>query len=262
MKTLARIGVIGDPSPEVRAHVALPKVVDQAAERLGIRVDHHWFPTGVLAGKLMELDECDGLWCVPGSPYVNMEAALEAIRFARERRRPFLGTCGGFQHALIEFGRNVLGLADADHAESNPGSSRLLITPLSCSLVGRSGTIRLVPESRAHAIYGRSETAEEYHCNYGLNSKYRSRLEEAGLRTSGVDEEGAVRIVELPEYPFYLATLFQPELSSTPDNPHPIIVAFVQAAALASPARASSPSHPLTLEQQAVRSPEKSSASK
>jgi len=167
---------------------------------------------------------------VPGSPYASIDGALRAIRFAREHGRPFLGTCGGFQHALIEYARNVLGLADADHAESSPEAEMPLIAPLSCALVGARGTIRFVPGSALAAIYGAPEAVEGYHCSYGLNPRYRSLLESSPLRISAVDEAGEVRGVELAGHPFFVATLFQPELSALAGTPHPLVRAFVAAA--------------------------------
>ena len=100
----------------------------------------------------MMLAAFDGVWCVPASPYANTEGALNAIRVAREHRIPFLGTCGGFQHAVIEYARNVLGWTAADHAEVNPQAALALIAPLSCSLVEKTGEIRLAAES----LIGRS----------------------------------------------------------------------------------------------------------
>ena len=159
-----------------------------------------------------------------------MTGALRAIRFARESGTPFLGTCGGFQHALIEYARNVLHLAEADHAESNPSASLPLIAPLTCSLVGAKGMIYLQHGSRARAIYGRKEIVEGYNCSYGLNAAYQSRLDDGALRTSGADAVGATRIVELAGHPFFMATLFQPELSAFENRAHPLILRFVQAA--------------------------------
>ena len=89
-----------------------------------------------------------GLWCVPTSPYRSMEGALLAIRYARESGVPFLGTCGGFQHAVIEYARNVLGWADAEHAETAPDAARAVISLLECPLVETSGVVRFVPGSR------------------------------------------------------------------------------------------------------------------
>ena len=93
----------------------------------------------------------DALWCVPASPYAHMPGALAAIQYAREAGVPFLGTCGGFQHALIEWARNVLGLVDADHLESNPDAALPLVAPLACSLQGARGRIHLLPGTRIAA---------------------------------------------------------------------------------------------------------------
>jgi CTP synthase (UTP-ammonia lyase) len=98
----------------------------------------------------------DGLWCVPASPYRSMDGALTAIRFARERSRPFLGTCGGFQHAVIEYARNVLGWPDAEHAETSPDAARPVINELECALVEATETVTLFPGTRiARRIPGR-----------------------------------------------------------------------------------------------------------
>src|ERR1041385_7607653 len=108
-----RIGLIGDYNPRVVAHDAIPKALQLAAEPLGIpRVEACWLPIASLTQVSNEnsnekLRAFDGLWCVPGSPYSSMDGALEAIRFARTTGMPFRGTCGGFQHAMIEYARNV-----------------------------------------------------------------------------------------------------------------------------------------------------------
>src|SRR5881397_3066331 len=131
MQNAIRIGLIGDYDTRVKAHLAIPRALELASGGLERRVEPVWLATGELEGATeRHLSLFDGLWCVPGSPYESMEGALRAIRFARERGVPFLGTCGGFQHALIEYARDVLGILDADHAESNPGAATQLITPL------------------------------------------------------------------------------------------------------------------------------------
>jgi CTP synthase (UTP-ammonia lyase) len=178
-----------------------------------------------------QLAEYQGVWCVPDSPYRSMEGALRAIEYARRNGRPFLGTCGGFQHALIEYARNVLGLRDADHAESNPVATMPLVSRLSCSLVEMTGSIRLRPGSKTHSICGQNELTEAYHCNFGLTPRYRSALEDGNLRISGEDPAGDARVIELSNHPFFLATLFQPERAALSGRAHPIVTAFVQAAA-------------------------------
>jgi CTP synthase (UTP-ammonia lyase) len=141
-----------------------------------------------------------------------------------------LGTCAGFQYLVIEYARNVLGLGDADHAEWNPLASRLLVAPLACSLAGQRAEVELLPGSRAHASYGVGRVSEEYRCSFGLNPAYEPALERAGLRVTGRDREGAARVVELHDRPFYVGTLYVPQLSSSPERPHPLLLAFLQAA--------------------------------
>ena len=132
---------------------------------------------------------------------------------------------------LVEYARNVLGVEGAEHAETSPRAERLVVTPLSCSLVGQDHAVRLLPDTRAAAVYGTGETVEPYYCNYGLNPEYRPRLEDAGLRVSGVDEEGEVRVVELPDHPFFVATLYCFQMRSRPGSPHPLVSGLAAAAA-------------------------------
>jgi CTP synthase (UTP-ammonia lyase) len=226
-----RIGLIGDRNLEVRAHVAIPRALDLAGHGLPRRLEPVWLPTITLTHGLdTKLASLSGLWSVPNTPYSSMEGALAAIRFARERSVPFLGTCGGFQHALIEFARDVLEMAAADHAESNPRAAVPYISALACPLTGASGMIRFTAGSRAARLYGRDRATEEYQCSFGFNPAYRSSLEGSDLKVTGVDDAGEVRIVELEKHPFFMATLFQPELSAFRSVPHPIIRAFVEAA--------------------------------
>lgn len=131
---------------------------------------------------------------------------------------------------LVEYARDVLGVVDAEHAETSPDADTLVVTPLSCSLVGQTHPVRLLPGTRAAAVYGHAEAAESFWCNYGLNPAYRPLFEESGLRASAVDEEGDVRAVELDGHPFFLGTLFLPQMTSAPGKPHPLLAAFGAAA--------------------------------
>jgi CTP synthase (UTP-ammonia lyase) len=232
MKTGVRIALVGDYNPATPAHVAIPRALELAADRVGCAIAFTWTGTLPLVEETArQLAECQGVWCVPDSPYRSMEGALRAIEYARRNGRPFLGTCGGFQHALIEYARNVLGLRDADHAESNPTATMPLVSRLSCSLVEVTGSIRLRPGMKAHAICGQNELIEAYHCNFGLTPRYRAALEDGNLRISGEDPAGDARVIELSNHPFFLATLFQPERAALSGRAHPIIAAFVRAAA-------------------------------
>ncbi len=175
------------------------------------------------------LDSYDGIWCVPGSPYANMDGALHAITFARQQLIPFLGTCGGSQHALIEYARNMLGLAEADHAESNPTSELPLIAPLSCPLVEVSDRIKLIPGTRLAQLYGTDEIRELYHCSFGPSLRYQHLFDDGKMRIAGLDDDGQARAFELTTHPFFMLTLFQPERAASTNVVHPLIRAFVQA---------------------------------
>lgn len=227
-----KIGLIGDYSPEVTAHAAIPKALGLAAKEIKRRINVIWLGTENIAENIGELSEFDALWCVPASPYKDMDGALAAIKYARESEIPFLGTCGGFQHALIEYARNVLNLREADHTESNPQTEVPIIAPLACSLIEADGIIELEENSRISRIYGCREIYEQYHCSYGFNSQYKSILEQSEMEITGADENGDPRVLELKSHPFFIATLFQPERSSLSGSPtaHPLVRAYLEAA--------------------------------
>ena len=90
--------------------------------------------------------------------------------------------------------------------------------------------IRILADTRVSQIYGRTETEEGFYCNYGLNNEFREAIAQSAMKISGIDDDGDVRIVELPEHPFFMGTLFLPQSRSHPGNPHPIFTAFLQAA--------------------------------
>lgn len=219
-----RVALVGDRSPSVRAHVRVPEILKALGDRHGLIVDAYWIPTP----EAHDLEGFDGVWLLPGSPYESEAGALDAARTAREHRIPLLGTCGGFQHILLEYARNVCALPRAAHGETAPGAPERLIERLSCSLAGHRGLVRLSPGSLAERLIGAERTLEGYHCSFGLNPGYVGALSAAGLRFTGHDEDGAVRVAELPGHPFFLATLFQPELAERP--PHPVIRGFAAAA--------------------------------
>src|SRR5687767_8764466 len=108
MTVTTRIGLIGDYDRTVPAHQAIPIALNLAKGALGMPLWWEWVPTDAIQNA-SRITGFNGVWCVPASPYRNMDGALCAIQFAREQARPFLGTCGGFQHAIVEYARNVLG---------------------------------------------------------------------------------------------------------------------------------------------------------
>jgi CTP synthase (UTP-ammonia lyase) len=225
MKT-GRIGVIGDFNPQNPTHIFTNSAIQHSAEALGKSFELVWLPTD----KPADYQRFQGLFGAPGSPYRSFDGALSGIRFAREHRVPFLGTCGGSQHMMIEYARNVMGLADAAHAETEPYASCLFVTPLSCSLVGETMEVIVKSGSRAAAAFQAGRSMEAYYCNFGLNPVYQQRLEEAGLTITGTDINGEARIVELASHPFFIGTLFVPQARSRPGSPHPLILALCRAA--------------------------------
>lgn len=227
---MIRIVLVGDYSPDVIAHAMIPKAVALAAKHLGIEIELSWAPTDQLAVGLDIIKGADAIWCVPGSPYKSMDGALRAIRCVRESKTPFLGTCGGFQHAVIEYARHALELSDADHRESNPNAATPIIDKLSCALVNKSEDIRLLEGSRLHQIYGATEATEAYQCSYGLNPAFRDRFAATPFKLTAFGSDGAVRGFELEGHPFFAGTLFQPERSADSGRPHPLITAFIAAA--------------------------------
>ena len=227
------IGVVGDHQPTNETHLATTASLHHAGEAAGLDLEVAWVPTPeVELGQGALLGSFDALVIAPGSPYESMDGALAAIRAARTADVPLLATCGGFQHVILEFARNVLGVTDAHHAEYDPCGSQLFITPLSCSLAGQQMAIRLHPDTVAARAYRSLAATERYYCNFGLNPDYLHPLIAGGLVVSGVDDDDEVRVVELPRHRFFVATLFVPQTSSSPGHPHPLVSALVHAAAL------------------------------
>jgi len=228
MKPAIRIGVIGDFNLANLTHVATNESIHHAAEALGRPFETTWLTTDEPAAY----ENFHGLFGSPGSPYHSFEGALACIRYARENQVPFIGTCGGFQHLAIEYGRSIVGFKDAAHAESDPYASCLFVIALACSLKGKTMEVILKPGSKAASAMKAAKSSEAYYCNFGLNPEYRQPLEAAGLVVSGTDQDGEVRIVELPAHPFYIGTLFVPQARSQPGKPHPLILEFCRQASL------------------------------
>jgi CTP synthase (UTP-ammonia lyase) len=227
-----RIALVGDYSPAVTAHRAIPEVLELGGRHLGVAVEPVWVHTATVGpDPAARLAPFAGVWCVPASPYADADGALAAIRFAREARRPFLGTCGGFQHALLEYARSVLGMPDAAHAETEPGAATHIIAPLTCSLVEQFSAVMLSEGGRFREWYGSSTAVEGYHCRYGLNPAFEAAFINSGWRVAARDAGGEARAMELTGRPFFVGTLFQPERAALRGERHPLVTAFLAASA-------------------------------
>ncbi|HEV7491471.1 MAG TPA: CTP synthase [Rhodanobacteraceae bacterium] len=235
MSRSLRIGLIGDRNDNVAAHRAIPRALELAAKASGVPIEIVWLATDAITPDApraaIDIAMFDGFWCVPASPYRSMDGALHAIRHAREHGVPFLGTCGGFQHAVIEYARNVLGWADAEHAETAPGAQRAVIVPLSCALIETRDRVHLVAGSMIARAYGSATIDEVYHCRYGLEASFREAIAGGPLRIAAFDDGGAVRGVELHGHPFFVATLFQHERSALDKRCPPLVRSFLRVCA-------------------------------
>lgn len=231
----ASLAIVADFNSSSVSHAATNDAIKHSTEMFGLHVEAQWVPTEELVapGALKRLAGFNGFWIGPGSPYKSMEGALTAIRFAREKGIPLLGTCGGFQHIILEYARNVLGFADAEHEESSPEASRLFVSRLACSLAGRTMSLTLEPDSTLARIYGRNHAQEQYLCNFGVNPTYVETLRSGPMKVVASDAEGVVRAVELPGHSFFVGTLFLPQHNSTASTPHPLITAFLRACSTA-----------------------------
>jgi CTP synthase (UTP-ammonia lyase) len=246
---MIRLAIVGDFDRGVTAHEGIDASLSRAQQTSWPDLSWEWWHTSLLPECPQHLTEVigvpDGIWCAPATPYAKTEGALAAIRYARESETPFLGTCGGFQHAVLEFVRNVIGDEEAKHAELDPTASSLAITPLTCELVEVSAPIEAIAGTRFAAFYGSDGEREEYHCRYGINPAYLPRLEARGLRCGARDDRGEVRAVEHATHPFFVGTLFQPErralrtavgamaAGTAPGeggDVHPLVLQFIEAA--------------------------------
>lgn len=225
---MVQIALLGEFDPGFRPHVATAEALAHSAESLGVSVAPYWVSTLDAGPDLFE--RFHALWVAPGSPYRDLPRTLSAIQHAREHALPCFGTCGGFQHIILEYARNVLGFTDAQHAEYDPYASNLFVSELACSLAGREMKLEFTPGSRVASIYQSTTATEEYYCNFGVAPERVGLLESGPLRVTGADAEGEVRVVEIPDHPFFIGTLFVPQARSRPGRAHPLVNAFLRAA--------------------------------
>ncbi|MFU8875861.1 glutamine amidotransferase-related protein [Micromonospora sp. SL4-19] len=214
MSLVTRLALVGDRHLDNAGHAPVVRAIASLTVTGGLTIDATWIPTAQAHGGL---DDYDGVWLV-GSPYETEAGVIAAAGAARRGGIPLLGTCGGLQLAVIEFAMQVAGLTEED-----------VLVPLSCSVGGNECRVRATSGSLFERALGASRTVERYHCSYGLNPETMRVLTGHGMRFTGFDDDGLTRVAELPAHPFFLGTLFQPELAERAD-PHPIIQAWATAA--------------------------------
>jgi len=224
-----KIAILGDFNPFYSTHHALNDSTRQIQNTFNSDIQFDWISTETHnINDALKKIYC-GLWIAPGSPYKNMENVIDTIKFARENNIPAFGNCGGFQHMIIEFARNVCGITKADHEETNPDSSDLLISKLSCSLIEQEEDLKITDtNSILFNVIKKREFLGKYFCSYGINGKYTETLKSNGLKFTAISSDGEVRAFELKSHPFFVGTLFQPALTSSFDEPNPLIVEFIK----------------------------------
>ncbi|MCB0628643.1 MAG: hypothetical protein KDD15_02895, partial [Lewinella sp.] len=169
-----RIAILGDFNPAYYTLHALNDSTRAVQRYLGKEIQFDWIATDIFDGRqVFEKLEYKGLWIAPGSPYRDMANVLRAIHYARENRLPAFGNCGGFQHMVIEFARNVCGVTEAGHEEEFPGGRELVIRKLECSLKGEQEQVQIIDHSSLlFQTIGRRSLLGKYFCSYGLNEEY------------------------------------------------------------------------------------------
>jgi CTP synthase len=187
-----------------------------------------------------KLGNLDGLLVAPGFGHRGIEGKITAVKYARENQLPFFGICLGMQMAVIEFARNILGLAKAHSTEMQADTPVPVIDLMENQkkITVKGGTMRLgaypcaiEDGTLAKVIYGKSMISERHRHRYEFNNEYLQQFEDAGMIASGKNpESGLVEIVELPGHPFFIGVQYHPELKSSVENPQPIFVHFIKAA--------------------------------
>lgn len=244
-KTTVRIALVGKYTNLHDAYLSIAEALCHGGIANEASVEVEWVHSERLEGDergktLARLEECDGILVPGGFGSRGIVGKLEAIRLARERRIPFFGICLGLQCAVVEFSRNVLGLEGANSTEFDPGTPHPVIDfmPEQKAIEMMGGTMRLgvypcdlADGTAARRIYGEKEVLERHRHRFEINNAYRSRLEEAGLISSGIWRKGdLVEIMELRGHPWFIGTQFHPEFKSRPNRPHPLFRDFVRAA--------------------------------
>ncbi|AXT63431.1 CTP synthase [Aquimarina sp. AD10] len=202
-----------------------------------VSIHSEYIDDATISEKIAHLD---GILVAPGFGERGIEGKIKAVQFAREHKLPFFGICLGMQMAVIEYSRNVLGLKDACSVEVDENTSNPVIDIMEeqKSITDMGGTMRLgawncelVENSKVFEAYGETMISERHRHRYEYNNKYKEQLEQAGLKTTGVNPKtGLVEIIEVSDHPWFVGVQYHPEYKSTVANPHPLFIAFVKAA--------------------------------
>ena len=241
-RTQVEIGLVGKYVALHDAYLSVAEALRHAGYSLDAEVKIRWIDSETLTARNVgqALSGLDGIIVPGGFGKRGIEGMILSARYARENKIPYFGICLGMQIAVIEYARNVLGLADADSGEFSPNSAHKVIDfmPGQSDEISKGGTLRLGaypccirPGTTMERCYGAREISERHRHRYELNNDYRDALASHGLTLSGVSPDGQlVETVELSERSFYVGVQYHPEFKSRPNRPHPLFLGFVGAA--------------------------------
>jgi CTP synthase len=252
-KASVRIAMVGKYMGLTEAYKSLTEALIHAGIQQGVKVEILYIDSEAIGSQgPAALEDVDAILVPGGFGERGIEGKIATVRYAREKQIPYLGICLGMQVAVIEFARNMLGLAEAQSTEFNKATPHPVIalitewqdadgkrqTRSEASDLG--GTMRLgaqdchlVPDSLAAKVYGKAVISERHRHRYEFNNNYREPLQQAGLKLSGFSADGTlVEMIELPGHPWFVACQFHPEFTSTPRYGHPLFSGFVEAALL------------------------------
>ncbi len=225
------------------SYISVIEALKHAGAELGIKPEIAWIDASKVIKNPDLLAEYQGIIVPGGFGSRDIDGKLEAIRYSREHKIPYLGLCYGMQLASVEFARNVLGLKDANSTEVDPKAKDPIIhimpdqeKKLLANEYG--GTMRLgawdcvlAAGSKSRSLYGKSKISERHRHRYEFNNVYRKKMEKAGLSVVGTSPDNKlVEVIELKDHPFFIATQFHPELKSRPLDPHPLFKGFLKVA--------------------------------
>ena len=244
------IAMVGKYVQVKDSYISLNEALTHAGVKTRTRVNVHYIEsTDIEKHGTHALRGMDAILVPGGFGERGIEGKIAAVRYARENKIPYLGICLGMQLACIEFGRHVLGLENANSTEFNRASPHPVIALITewqdatkgeqkrDDATGKGGTMRLGAQdvfvganTLARAIYGNEVVRERHRHRYEFNNTYRDRYTQAGFKFSGLSKDDLVEVIELPGHPWFVATQFHPEFTSTPRDGHPLFAGFVKAA--------------------------------
>jgi len=240
-KTKVQVALVGKYVELHDAYMSVKEALQHAGLSCGVEVEINWVLSSDLEKErgLELIKKSDGVLVPGGFGERGTEGKIQAVRYSRENKIPYLGLCLGMQLMVVEFARNILGYKNANSTEFDPSTDYPVIDlmPDQHDLTDMGGTMRLglfpcrlQSGSKAALAYGKVEVQERHRHRFEFVNVYRSAMEKAGMRFSGLSpDERLVEVAELIDHPFMLGTQFHPEFLSRPNRPHPLFVAFIEA---------------------------------